>query len=66
MEVTYANEEEWWEDLWSSGPRAGLERLDSDTRERFKREAFERLQQLRVPNGFIERRQAIIGHGINP
>jgi len=65
-EFTFGSEAEWWEDLWSSGPRAGLERLDSDARERFKREAFERLQELRGPTGFIERRQAIIGRGINP
>ncbi|MGH7830785.1 MAG: class I SAM-dependent methyltransferase [Candidatus Binatia bacterium] len=63
-EFTYASEDEWWEDLWSSGPRAGMERLDPDKRERFKREAFDRLQQLRGPTGFIERRQAILGRGV--
>jgi ubiquinone/menaquinone biosynthesis C-methylase UbiE len=65
-EFTFSSEAEWWEDLWSSGPRAGLERLDSDTRERFQREAFECLQELRSPTGLIERRQAILGRGINP
>ena len=65
-EFTFSSEVEWWEDLWSSGPRAGLERLDSDTRERFQREAFELLQELRTPNGFAERRQAILGRGVNP
>jgi ubiquinone/menaquinone biosynthesis C-methylase UbiE len=65
-EFTFSSEVEWWEDLWSSGPRAGLERLDSDTRERFQREAFERLQEIRSPNGFVERRQAILGQGVNP
>jgi ubiquinone/menaquinone biosynthesis C-methylase UbiE len=65
-DFTFSSEVEWWEDLWSSGPRAGLERLDSDTRERFQREAFERLQELRSAKGFIERRQAILGWGINP
>jgi ubiquinone/menaquinone biosynthesis C-methylase UbiE len=65
-EFTFGSETEWWEDLWSSGPRAGLERLDSDTRARFQREAFERLQELRGPNGFAERRQAIVGRGVNP
>ncbi len=65
-EFTFGSEAEWWEDLWSSGPRAGLERLDSDTRTRFQREAFERLQELRGPKGFPERRQAILGRGVNP
>ncbi|MFQ5904320.1 MAG: class I SAM-dependent methyltransferase [Candidatus Binatia bacterium] len=65
-EFTFKSEAEWWEDLWSSGPRAGLEQLDSDTRARFQREAFERLQGLRGPNGFAERRQAILARGVNP
>jgi hypothetical protein len=66
VEFTIGSETEWWEDLWSSGPRAGLEQLDSDARARFQREAFERLQELRGPNGFAERRQAILGQGVNP
>ncbi len=52
--------------MWSSGPRAGLEQLDSDTRERFQKEGFELLQELRGPNGFAERRQAILARGVNP
>jgi SAM-dependent methyltransferase len=64
-EFTFSSEVEWWEDLWSSGPRAGLERLDSNTRERFRREAFELLQELRTRNGFVECRQAIFGKGVN-
>jgi ubiquinone/menaquinone biosynthesis C-methylase UbiE len=65
-EFIFRSEAEWWEDLWSSGPRAGLEQLDSDTRTRFQREAFELLQKLRGPNGFPERRQAIFARGVNP
>lgn len=65
-EFTFRSEAEWWEDLWSSGPRAGLEQLDPDARERFRREAFELLQELRAPNGFPERRQAIFARGVNP
>ena len=65
-EFTFGSEAEWWEDLWSSGPRAGLETLDSDARARFQREAFEHLQELRGPNGFAERRQAILARGVNP
>jgi len=66
-EFTFGSEAEWWEDLWSSGgPRAGLERLDADARESFQRAAFEHLQELRGPNGFAERRQAIFGRGVNP
>lgn len=65
-EYTFGSETEWWEDLWSGGPRAGLEQLDSDTRARFQREAFECLQELRGPNGFAERRPAILARGVNP
>jgi len=66
-EFTFSSEAEWWEDLWSSGgPRAGLEQLDSNTRERFQKEGFELLQELRGPNGFAERRQAILARGVNP
>ena len=65
-EFTFGSEAEWWEDLWSSGPRTGLEQLDSDTRERFQKEGFELLQELRGPNGFAERRQAILARGVNP
>jgi len=65
-EFTFESETEWWEDLWASGPRAGLEQLASDTLAHFKREAFECLQELRGPNGFTEQRQAIFGRGVNP
>ena len=65
-EFTFGSETEWWEDLWSSGPRAALEQFDPDTRARFQREALEHLQKLRGPNGFAEHRQAIFGQGINP
>jgi O-methyltransferase/aklanonic acid methyltransferase len=65
-EFTFGSEDEWWKDLWSSGPRAGLEQLDPDTRARFQREAFKLLQELRGPNGFPERRRAIFARGVNP
>ena len=66
VEFNFGSEAEWWEDLWSSGQRAGLETLDSEARARFQREAFELLQELRGPNGFAERRQAILARGVNP
>lgn len=65
-EFMFGSEAEWWDDLWSSGLRAGMERLDPDTRARFQHEAFERLRELPLPQGFPERRQAIIGRGMNP
>ncbi len=65
-DFTFGSEADWWEDLWSSGQRAGLEQLDTETSARFQREGIKLLQELRGPNGFIERRQAIFGRGVNP
>lgn len=65
-EFAFASENDWWDDLWSSGPRGALERLDAETRARFQKEAYERLQELRGADGFGERRQAIFARGVNP
>jgi ubiquinone/menaquinone biosynthesis C-methylase UbiE len=66
-DFTFSSADKWLEDLWSSGPRASMERLDATTLARFKREAFERLHDLQDSNGSVpERRQAIIGTGFNP
>lgn len=47
----YANETEWWARLWASGDRGVLETLPPDMRERFKADAFERIQAFKRPDG---------------
>jgi ubiquinone/menaquinone biosynthesis C-methylase UbiE len=65
-DLAFADEAEWWETQWSISGRAGLERLEAETRERFRAEAFQRLQALRQPGGFHYRYRAHFGLALNP
>lgn len=58
VDMVYSNEEEWWNDVWSLSGRAGLEKLSLETLERFKTEAFEKLQAQKQAVGFHYRLEA--------
>lgn len=51
-EFVYANEEEWWAAQWSHGMRHLLETLSPTILERFKSDAFHKLQTIKQPDGF--------------
>lgn len=55
-DFVYASEEEWWATVWSHGMRGTLERIErtsgSEALQAFKRDAFERLQEVKGPAGF--------------
>jgi ubiquinone/menaquinone biosynthesis C-methylase UbiE len=52
IEFVFGKEDDWWDWNWSHGSRVFLEELGDDARERFKRDAYERMQQNRVGTGF--------------
>ena len=52
VDMVYQDEEEWWSNVWSLSGRAGLEKLSPETLERFKTEAFEKVQAQKQDDGF--------------
>ena len=52
LDMIFVNEEEWWNMEWSISGRAGLEKLSTEVLERFKAEAFEKVQALKQADGF--------------
>jgi ubiquinone/menaquinone biosynthesis C-methylase UbiE len=54
-DFVYADEEEWWSTLWSHGVRADLEAIEEKTGQdglkRFQKDAFERVQTIKQPDG---------------
>jgi ubiquinone/menaquinone biosynthesis C-methylase UbiE len=58
MDMIHADESEWWNMQWSISGRAGLEKLDATTLEKFKAETSARMQAHREADGFHDRLQA--------
>jgi O-methyltransferase/aklanonic acid methyltransferase len=58
VDMVYHDEQEWWSDVWSLSGRAGLERLSPEALERFKAEAFEKVQAQKQDDGFHYRLEA--------
>jgi len=52
LDMVYLDDEEWWNVEWSISGRAGLEKLSPETLERFKTEAFEKVQAQKQEDGF--------------
>lgn len=48
----YVSEEEWWSTMWNDPNQAALHRLSPVTLEKFRAEAFRKMQPLRKPDGF--------------
>ena len=66
-ELVHADESQWWARVWaSSTQRAALQTLDAEGLERYKAEAWERLQLARGPDGFHQRIDALFGLARNP
>ena len=59
VDVVYADEEEWWAMMRSGGPGASLERMPSDTLERFKADVFAMLQAFKHPDGLHHSRRVL-------
>lgn len=58
LDMVFLNEAEWWNMVWSLSGRAGLEKLSPGDLERFKAEAFEKVQTQKQPDGFHYRLEA--------
>jgi len=52
LDMVFLDEEEWWNMEWSISARAGLEKLSPEELERFKAEAFEKIQTQKEADGF--------------
>jgi hypothetical protein len=51
IEFVFGSEDDWWDWNWSHGSRMFLEELGDDARERFRSDAYERMQQNRKGAG---------------
>jgi ubiquinone/menaquinone biosynthesis C-methylase UbiE len=60
------NEIAWWEAIWSISTGAALERLEPQIVEKFKSEAFEKMQAIKQRDGFHRLLKANIATGIKP
>ena len=58
LDMVYLDEGEWWNVEWSISARAGLEKLSSEDLDRFKAEAFEKVQTQKQADGFHYRLDA--------
>jgi ubiquinone/menaquinone biosynthesis C-methylase UbiE len=58
LDMVFLNEAEWWNMVWSLSGRAGLEKLSIGDLERFKAEAFEKVQAQKQADGFHYRLEA--------
>lgn len=58
LDMVFLDEEEWWNMVWSISGRAGLEKLNPEKLERFKAEAFEKVQTQKEADGFHYRLEA--------
>jgi ubiquinone/menaquinone biosynthesis C-methylase UbiE len=64
-EFIYADEEEWWSTLWSHGMRADLEAIEEKTGhdglKRFQKDAFEKMQSIKQPDGIHQMFSVLFG-----
>jgi ubiquinone/menaquinone biosynthesis C-methylase UbiE len=58
LDMVFLDEDEWWNMEWSISGRAGLEKLSPEDLERFKAEAFEKVQAQKQADGFHYRLEA--------
>jgi ubiquinone/menaquinone biosynthesis C-methylase UbiE len=58
LDMVFLDENEWWNMEWSISGRAGLEKLSLEDLERFKAEAFEKVQTQKQADGFHYRLEA--------
>jgi ubiquinone/menaquinone biosynthesis C-methylase UbiE len=52
LDMVFLDLDEWWNMEWSISARAGLEKLSPEDLERFKAEAFEKVQTQKEADGF--------------
>jgi ubiquinone/menaquinone biosynthesis C-methylase UbiE len=58
-EFFYDAEEEWWQTMWSHGARFELEGVSPEEQERIRTEAFEKIREMRQPEGIPQRYTAL-------
>ena len=58
-EFFYADEEEWWQTMWSHGARFDLEGASGEVREVVRGKAFEKIREMRQPDGIPQRYTAL-------
>jgi O-methyltransferase / aklanonic acid methyltransferase len=62
----YANEQEFWLSLWSSGIRRQLEKMPAAVVEKAKSEVFLKLQAFKKADGFYKVNRALFAFGTKP
>lgn len=62
----YANEDEYWLSLWSTGWRRQLEKLERTELDETKRDVYSKLQEFKKPDGFHKVLRALFAFGTKP
>ena len=62
-EFAFANEEEWWSSLWSSGLRRYLEQMAEPVLQEFKADVLQKVQAFKQQDGIHAVRRALLAVG---
>jgi len=65
-EFVYKDEDDWWATRWSHFSRYDLERMTQKNLERYRAEAFEKLKQMKGPDGIPTIDRALFTRGARP
>ena len=65
-EFTFANEEEWWSSLWSSGLRRFLEQMAAPVLQEVKADMLQKVQAFKEQDGIHAVRRALFALGNKP
>ncbi len=66
QEFVYADEQEFWLSLWSSGIRRQLEKMSPAVLKQAKKEVFKQLQAFRKADGFYKVNRVLFAIGTKP
>jgi O-methyltransferase/aklanonic acid methyltransferase len=65
-DLVYADEDQYWSSLWSTGIRRRLEKRTPELLQQAKKEVFRKLQALKQPDGFHSVSRALFAFGKKP
>jgi hypothetical protein len=65
-DFVYADEEQYWSSLWSSGWRRQLEKMTPELLEQARNEVFQKFQKFKKPDGFHKLNRVLFAFGTKP
>ena len=65
-DFVYADEEQYWSSLWSSGWRRQLEKMTPELLEQARSAVIQKLQKFKKPDGFHKLNRVLFAYGTKP